>query len=73
MIPQTVERAGRPTHDHNPTYTLALLGEFERHKQTKKKVAQDTFFILSLTHTHTGKSDKTRIIEYEMNTQTMSD
>lgn len=25
MIVQTLEQAGRLTHDHNPTYTLALL------------------------------------------------
>lgn len=78
MITETPEQAGRRTHSHNPTHTLALLGNSN---EKKLKLAQDTIFIRSSTHIHsqtrtytcTGKSDKTGIIEYGMNTQAVND
>lgn len=47
MITQTLEQAGRLTHDHNPTYTLALLGNFQT---TPTKTGTRHIFIRSLTH-----------------------
>lgn len=74
MIAQTLEQAGRLTHDHNPTYTLALLENDTNTNWHKKHI-----FIRSLTHVYThrhtypGYSDKTGIMEYETNTRAVND
>lgn len=71
-----MKKAGRLTHDHNPTYTLALLGN-DTNKNWHKTHFHSVFIARThtqtRTHTYPGKSDKTGIIEYEMNTQAAND
>lgn len=49
MITQNLEQAGRLTHDHNPTYTLALLGNLN---DTNKKWHKTHFHSVFNAHAH---------------------
>lgn len=57
MITQTLEKAGRLTHDHNPTYTLALLGN-----DTNKNWHKTHFHSVFIARTHTQTRTHTHIL-----------
>ena len=83
MITQTLEHAGRLTHDHNPTYTLALLGSWnDTNDNWHKTHFHSVFNAHTLTHANTHTHTHTHtywqiredaIIEYGLNTQAVND